>query len=103
MVKDIRGSKHPVQETVCRQRKATLPQIKKRKPNIPSFKRLNRNPQPPSPPRQDRVYYIGHNKFSILYRVYNEDAIECKIVSEVHDWYSLPLPSKELNYCFAQH
>ena len=92
MVKDVRGSKHPVQQVVRRYReKSLLPQtMTTEKPRI--FRRL------PAP--RDRVFYLGRNRFAIICRVLNPDHLKCKIISCVNDWYTAPLKSTELHYCY---
>ena len=94
MIRDVRGSKYPVQQIVRRQReKQGLPLKNREITTLPHFKHF--------PPKNDRVFFIGHNKFAIVYSVINENDIECQIVhGSVHDYYSHPVPSMELNYCF---
>ena len=72
MILDVRGSKYPVQQIVRRQReKQGLPLKNREITTLPHFKHFKH-----LPPKNDRVFFIGHNKFAIVYSVINENDIE---------------------------
>ena len=89
--KDIRGSKHPVQQLVRRynETKQLEHKVITKKP------KRNRLPI-----KRDRVFSLGNNKFVIQHRIINQDSVLCKLITSGTDWYTTPLPSTDLEYSF---
>ena len=89
----ISGPKHPVQQIVNRyeERKKLAKTVTKGK-DFRKYKRM--------PIQRDRVFYLGNNKFAIIDQVLTPTTVNCKIINSGHDWYSQPLPSTDISYCY---
>ena len=96
ITKSISGPKYPVQQIVNKyneKRKLlkTAPECRQRK----STKRYKRMPL-----KRDSVFHISANKFVIIEEIVTETELLCRVVNHGHDWFSVPLPSTDINYCY---
>lgn len=89
--KGVRGTKNPVQQMVRRYEETDhskpISVDRKKKQWKLSIK-------------QDRVFYLGPNKYAIQHRVASNETMLCKIITLGTDWYSVPLQSTDLDYIY---
>ena len=92
MVKEVRGSKHPVQQVVKRySEKSSLSITGTTRKQKKAFNKL--------PIKRDRVYCLGET-FLIMETIVNDNLASCIVVKQFVDWYSIPLPSTDIQYYY---